>query len=201
MSPINYDIGVRVQALSLFEYGVSAKEIEKWMGVSISSLKRWKRVSRQRGFDPQVSSHILAQYVTDVPRSGRPSALHDEAQKTIIKLLEKNSSTRQYSTAELAHKSGTSVSPNTVWRFIKKKGYRSVKHTVKPALTKEMKQKRLDFCLKYRNFDWRDVIWTDETSVVLGHRRGRVRVWRRPDKRDNIHCIRRRWKGVKEFMF
>ena len=64
-----------------------------------------------------------------------------------------------------------------------------------------MKQKRLDFCLKYRNFDWRDVIWTDETSVVLGHRRGRVRVWRRPDERDNIHCIRRRWKGVKEFMF
>jgi len=37
--------------------------------------------------------------------------------------------------------------------------------------------------------------------VVLGHRRGRVRVWRRPDERDNIHCIRRRWKGVKEFMF
>jgi hypothetical protein len=34
----------------------------------------------------------------------------------------------------------------------------SVKHTVKPALTKEIKQKHLDFCLKYRNFDWRNVI-------------------------------------------
>ena len=103
MSLINYDIGVRVQALSLFEYSVSAKEIEKWTGVSVSSLKRWKRVLRQRGFDPQVSSHILAQYVTDAPQSGRPSVLHNEAQKTIIKLLEKNSSIRQYSAAELVH--------------------------------------------------------------------------------------------------
>ena len=40
MSPINYDVGVRVQALTLYEYGVSAEEIDKWIGVSESSLKR-----------------------------------------------------------------------------------------------------------------------------------------------------------------
>jgi hypothetical protein len=37
--------------------------------------------------------------------------------------------------------------------------------------------------------------------VVLGHRRGRLRVWRRTEEKYDIHCIRRRWKGTKEFMF
>ena len=201
MSPINYDVGVRVQALTLYEYGVTPSEIFDWIGVTESSIKRWKRVSRERGFNPVVSSHILAQYIVDAPRSGRPTVLQDEAQKKIIKLLEKNDTTRQYSVAELTAKSGVKASASTVWRFIKRKGYRSVKYTVKPALTKEIKQKRLDFCLKYRNFDWRNVIWTDKTSVVLGHRRGRRRVWRRPEEKYDIHCIRRRWKGAKEFMF
>ena len=82
-----------------------------------------------------------------------PIVLHDKAQKEIIELLEKNSSTRQYSIAELVYKYDTSISLNIVWRFIKKKGYRYIKYTVKSALTKEMKQKQLDFCLKYRNFN------------------------------------------------
>jgi len=75
MSPINYDVGVRVQALTLYEYGVSAPNIFNWIGVSESSLKRWKRLARTRGFDPLISSHILSQYLVDTPRSGRPSAL------------------------------------------------------------------------------------------------------------------------------
>ena len=126
-----------------------------------------------------------------------PIVLHDKAQKEIIELLEKNSSTRQYSIAELVYKYDTSISLNIVWRFIKKKGYRYIKYTVKSALTKEMKQKQLDFCLKYRNFNQRNVIQIDETSVVLS----RVRVWRLPDERDNTYYIRYHWKGIKEFMF
>jgi hypothetical protein len=72
---------------------------------------------------------------------------------------------------------------------------------VKPALTKDMKTKRWEFCIKYRHFDWRNVIWTDETSVVLGHKRGKSRVWRRAEEKYKKHCIKRRWKGRKEFMF
>ena len=201
MSPTNYDIGVRVQALTLSNYRVKPKEIFNWIKVSESSLKRWKRIAKERGFNPLVSSHILAQYVADAPRTGRPTILQETAQKAILKLLKKNSTTRQYSCAELQSKARVNAYPTTVWRFIKRSGYRSIKHTVKPALTKEMRQKRLEFCLKYRDFDWRNVIWTDETSVILGHRRGRMRVWRRPDEKYDIHCIRRRWKGAKEFMF
>ena len=68
--------------------------------------------------------------------------------------------------AELTIGSQVNASANTVLALYQMEGYRHIKHPVKPILTKEMKQKRLDFCLKYRGFDWRNAIRTDETSVV-----------------------------------
>lgn len=44
------------------------------------------------------------------------------------------------------------------------------------------------------------MIFTDETSVVPGHRRGAVRVWRTSEDVSDPTVIRRRWKGVTEFM-
>ncbi|KAF7501992.1 hypothetical protein GJ744_001743, partial [Endocarpon pusillum] len=30
--------------------------------------------------------------------------------------------------------------------------------------------------------DWKNVIWSDETSVILGQRRGGIRLWRDPEE-------------------
>jgi hypothetical protein len=46
-------------------------------------------------------------------------------------------------------------------------------------MTEEMKKSRVEFCMKYQSWtveDWKRVIWTDETSVMLGIRRGGYRV-------------------------
>lgn len=67
-----------------------------------------------------------------------------------------------------------------------------------------MKRVRLEFALAYAYWtfeDWKNVIWSDETSVVLGSRRGRIRVWRRAGEFVKPSVIRRRWKGAMEFMF
>jgi hypothetical protein len=37
--------------------------------------------------------------------------------------------------------------------------------------------------------------------VVIGARRGAVRVWRRADEKWVKSCVRSRWKGCSEFMF
>ena len=37
--------------------------------------------------------------------------------------------------------------------------------------------------------------------MVLGHRRGAIRVWRTPDERFNPTVMRERWNGASEFMF
>ena len=45
------------------------------------------------------------------------------------------------------------------------------------------------------------MIFSDETSVVLGGVRGKRRVWRKKDEVYYHYCTIRRWKGRKEFMW
>jgi len=81
---------------------------------------------------------------------------------------------------------------------------RKTKPMRKPGLTEVIRKQRLQWCLDYQDWtfeDWKKVIWSDETSVILGYRRGGYRIWRRPEERYLRTCIRERWKGFSEFMF
>jgi len=67
-----------------------------------------------------------------------------------------------------------------------------------------MKEARLQFALKYEHWtieDWKAVIWSDETGVVLGHRRGGYRLWRLASEKVNKTAIRPRFPKATEFMF
>ena len=51
----------------------------------------------------------------------------------------------------------------------------------KPNLTPVIKEARLAFAIKYKNWtieDWKRVIWTDETNVVLGQQRSSHWIWK-----------------------
>lgn len=92
----------------------------------------------------------------------------------------------------------------TVWRILRSAGMKKVKPTRKPGLTPPMKQERLDWCLARAHWtldDWKKVIWSDETSVVLLHHRDGYRIWRTSAEKFQKTCIRERWKGSMEFMF
>jgi len=45
------------------------------------------------------------------------------------------------------------------------------------------------------------VIWSDETSIILGCRRGGIRLYRKPGEAFKESSIRRRWKGYSKFIF
>lgn len=82
--------------------------------------------------------------------------------------------------AAIGYKHG--LSQRTVLRVLRKHKFNNVKPTIKSGLTEEMKQARYDFAVKYKDWtveDWKRVIWTDETSVVM-QKRGTRRIWRRP---------------------
>jgi hypothetical protein len=67
-----------------------------------------------------------------------------------------------------------------------------------------MKEARYHFAKRFEHWtleDWKKVIWSDETSVLLGHRRGGYKVWRRSNEAFKRSCIQERWKGFSEFMF
>jgi hypothetical protein len=168
-----HDPGARLQALSLWEYGVSLALVANLTKISEQHIRKIKRKALKRGYDPDVCKVILLRYVEDDLKTGRP-AITETVKDLIIKILVRNSSTRAYSCQRLAFEVGEklgqekAISARTVFTVLKKRGYGSCKQTVKPGLTKQMKKDRWAFCLKYKDWtkeDWRNVIFTDETSV------------------------------------
>lgn len=72
-----------------------------------------------------------------------------------------------------AKRAGIKISATSIRCLLKANNYRKVKLIYKPGLTQAMKDARLAFCETYRYWtleDWKNVIWTDETSVILGSR-------------------------------
>ncbi|KAK4118895.1 hypothetical protein N657DRAFT_637678 [Parathielavia appendiculata] len=67
---------------------------------------------------------------------------------------------------------GNTISPMTVWRILRAAGMKKTK----PA-------------------HWKRVIWSDETSVVMNHRRGGYRVWRTPEEKFFWGCFSYDSKG------
>ena len=109
---------------------------------------------------------------------------------------------REKSSEVLAYEAG--ISHASALRILRRNNIHNVKPTTKCGLTDEMRAARLKFCLDHQDWDlerWKDVIFSDETAVVLGHRRGAVRLWRAPDEGLEKTVIRERWKGYTEFMF
>jgi Transposase len=124
------------------------------------------------------------------------------AEQQLIDNVKADRAGREKSTEVLAYEYKTSRS--TAVRTLHKHGLSSVKPTRKPGLSNAQRAARLDFCLKHQEWsleEWKRVIWSDETSVILGQRRGNIRLWREPHEAYERTCIRRRWKNCSEFMF
>jgi hypothetical protein len=146
--------------------------------------------------------------VDDNPRSGRP-LIPDKVERDIIKCVTASSEQRQWSCAKISAEisnapSGKYVSPRSVYNVLKRHGFKSYKRTVKPGLTKKQRDARLAWCMLYKDWtleDWKNVIFTDETSVQKGSVRGKRRVWRKESERFHGDVITRRWKGFSEFMW
>jgi len=184
-------------------------QIVKDTGYTERTIYGIQKKARDRGYNPSKDTKIFLRYVEDAPRVGRPKKATPELEEEVIKTISKNSTTRELSTANIVEivgpliKGGT-ISACIIHRILRRRGYKPCKLTIKPGLTKEAKLARLKWCLDYKDWtleDWKNVIWSDETSVTWGGQRGRIRVWRKESEAYNHHCIRRRWKGFKQFMF
>jgi transposase len=180
-----HDLGTRLQALTLLEHGVPQATVTTITGISKTQVYALRKAAIQRGYDLVVNKKLFLAYVTDAPRSGRPKKATLEVQEQVAKVVTKNSATRQLTTQQIANTvsnsiESCSISARTVWNILKSLGYSSFKPSYKPDLTKETKALRLAWCLEHKNWtleDWKNVIWSAETSVTMGGQRGRIMVW------------------------
>ncbi|KJZ69608.1 hypothetical protein HIM_03090 [Hirsutella minnesotensis 3608] len=199
-------IAQRSIALELWNQGLPTGDIALRSGLTRATFNALLRKARARGF--QRGSKVLETYVEDAKRSGRPVIVTEDRGKEVIRTLTQNSTTRQFSLDQLStallKQYDWSASRMTLWRWLRKQGYSNVKLTTKPGLNAKQQLTRLRFAWERRDWsleEWKKVIWSDETSVVLGSVRGKRRIWRLPSEAYHPHNIKARWKGRKEFMF
>jgi hypothetical protein len=188
--------------------GRSSKQIHLDLGIPVRTIDAIYSRAIERGFEPNANPlQIRDEYLQDAPRSGRPSKQTDQTKELIITQVRRDRYGREKTCADIAgelSQQGIEISATTVWRVLRADGFRKTKPTRKPGLTPKMKADRLAFCRRHEHWtleDWKNVIWSDETSVVLCHRRGSYRIWRKADEAVLKSCIRERWKGYSEFMF
>ena len=189
-------------ALTLFFHGVHTSIITKKTGISQAQIYVLKTKALNRGYEVNSDLPLKLEHVIDEPRSGRKKKLTSEQEDEVSTLVSTNRWTRELNSEEIAGIVGASSS--VILRTLKKAGYRKVKPTIKPGLTTEQKAARLAFCREVEFWtleDWKRVIWTDETSVIPGRRRGSTKVWRTIQETTSKNVIRRRWKKAIEFMF
>lgn len=195
-----FDLITRAQAVILKSIGETLEVINQQTGINIRQVRNIYNKATERGWSP--GTPLLTIHLQDAPRSGRPRKITPLLEAEIIEAIQQDRYGREQTVRQLSDRYG--ISHNSIWKILRKKKFRKTKPTRKPGLTKAMKEARYQFAKRYEHFtleDWKRIIWTDETSIMLGHRRGGYRVWRQAHERCVKSCIRERWSGYSEFMF
>jgi transposase len=159
------DIATRAQILTLLQKGIPISEITQDTSFARRTIYDILRRAKERRYDPSKDHRILVSYVEDGQRSGRPKKCTPEIEEEVIKIISQNSTTRELSTQKIANtvaplvKGG--ISARTIYRILRRRGYKPCKLTRKPGLTQANKLKRLTWCLDHE-------YWTidDQKKVI-----------------------------------
>ena len=181
--------------------GATLQQIQNVTSIKRRALQYLFTKATNRGWNPVTNPLVLNGYIIDAPRPGRKRIVTREFEHRILKKVTYNRYGREKSCEYIAAEYGCSA--KTVWRVLRRHGYRKTKPIKKPCLTKAMKEARLQFALRYKDWtieDWKKVIFSDETSVQMGGVRSRRRVQRKKEETFYKHVVIRRWKGFSEFM-
>jgi len=122
-------------------------------------------------------------------RPGRPPSLTERDIRRVVRTSKQN---RRKTLQDITNLACPNVSPDTVRKALVANGINSRVAAKKPYLSAQHRLKRLQFAKRYRywtNEDWKKVIWTDESSVEIGHNSRQIRVWRTSDEKHNEECF------------
>ena len=143
--------------------------------LSVRAISRETQVPRRT-----VRRWIGARFQLERHRgAGRPSKFTDRARRHLHRLV---SNDPTLSGPEITVSLGMDVHRTTVWRHLKRAGFNSFKRGSKFHLTERHKQARLHWAMArahWRLPAWRRIVFSDEASVKLMARDGRLRVWLR----------------------
>lgn len=123
------------------------------------------------------------------PRSGRPSKLTDRAKRLLVRSARKS---RRAPFRELVNTLQLNISVSTARNVLAEHGYHRRVAKKVPYLSKDQKKKRVYWARLYRLWkeqEWGQVIFSDESYIYLGDNCGRIFVTRRPGEELHEDCV------------
>jgi transposase len=100
-------------------------------------------------------------------RSGRPKKIDSNNSKAIGQFIRRNPAISSRKMSSILLKKGTDVSYSTILRHLKDHGYDKKRPIATPMLTRNHKEKRIEWAQNHMNDDWNRTVFSDETSFWL----------------------------------
>ena len=129
----------------------------------------------------------------DKEHFGRPSKLGERDQRHLKRLVEgENRLSVSQITKEINQSLSPPVSRRTVFNYLKKLGYQYKVKIKKQWLSAKHRRRRMEWCKKYTHFtkfNWRNVIFSDESTFYVLQRKNQVKIWRTDEERLHPDCI------------
>ena len=178
----HFGVATRAQVLTLKEFaGLKPEAISEITGVKRSEIFNILKRAKERGYEKE---HLLQdRFFEDATRPSRPPVVTKTAVDEVKKVISESRKTRSLTVVDIARRvraaTSSEISPSSIWRALRFSGYWKVKPTMKPGLTSVQKVERLKWYLAHKDWtleDWKQVLWSDETSIIYGLRRGGEKV-------------------------
>jgi transposase len=158
--------------------GLSICDISKRLKISVFSVKKYSKEVRVK---------------VESKKGGRPKKLSNEVSDALIKdFSEGRLKSLSDGRWNLSEKYNISICKQTVKNYLDYNGLQCRIKQKNPFLSATHKENRYNFSkkyLRYSYFDWKKVIWSDESKFSLVNNNGREFYWKKrsdPIKNDHI---------------
>jgi len=129
----------------------------------------------------------------DKQRSGRPPKVGERELRHLKRLvIGDNRLSCSKITMELNQSLNKPVTRRTIFNYLKKLGYEYKVKIKKQWLNAQHRKQRVAWCTQYAHFtkdDWRNVIFSDESTFYVLQRKNQVKIWRTDEERLHPDCI------------
>lgn len=154
----------RARVIALAQQGKGQHEIMRATGFSVRFVRTWMNRS-----DPE-----------DMSRSGRPRKATRKVVSSIRKIMYgRRRRSLRFVAGVVKVRKIADLSRETVRRAAHEAGLKAYKRPTKPRLTERQKAARLQFARTHANYDWTQVFFSDEATIVTHNLPNRQidRIW------------------------